>query len=285
MVRVNVLDGCRGSSPLTRGKRSRQHRSLFMARLIPAHAGKTVEGVLDEPEGRAHPRSRGENVAGDYVLVDEPGSSPLTRGKLRATHRVGRVPGLIPAHAGKTTTARQLAKRAGGSSPLTRGKRVCRVATRRPGGLIPAHAGKTKGKAIVSFDAGAHPRSRGENLKFLVSATTETGSSPLTRGKRPQSSRAERPCGLIPAHAGKTSKDVIGSPVLRAHPRSRGENVLAAPMIVLIWGSSPLTRGKRSICAIAIARCGLIPAHAGKTPKPKKHCVPGRAHPRSRGEN
>ena len=50
---------------------------------------------------------------------------------------------------------------------------------------------------------------------------------------------------LIPAHAGKTTEATAISALTQAHPRSRGENVLAAPMIVLIWGSSPLTRGKQ----------------------------------------
>ena len=50
-----------------------------------------------------------------------------------------------------------------GSSPLTRGKHVRRSDRRDRRRLIPTHAGKTKGKAIVSFDAGAHPHSRGEN--------------------------------------------------------------------------------------------------------------------------
>ena len=56
-------------------------------------------------------------------------------------------------------------------------------------------------------------------------------------------------------------------------------------MIVLIWGSSPLTRGKRLSCADDRLDLGLIPAHAGKTCH--GHAVIGewRAHPRSRGEN
>ncbi len=51
------------------------------------------------------------------------------------------------------------------------------------------------------------------------------------------------------------------------------------------YGSSPLTRGKRSEVQGSIEATGLIPAHAGKT----SHHLPARergsAHPRSRGEN
>ena len=50
-------------------------------------------------------------------------------------------------------------------------------------------------------------------------------------------------------------------------------------------GSSPLTRGKRlSEVTHALAR-GLIPAHAGKTPRDYRSPSLQPAHPRSRGEN
>ena len=112
---------------------------------------------------RAHPRSRGENTATLIRADDKKGSSPLTRGKLKAPahdhHRLG----LIPAHAGKTVrTVRRVRspwahprsrgenalvigvlKARGGSSPLTRGKLPGPRAGVTMGGLIPAHAGKT----------------------------------------------------------------------------------------------------------------------------------------------
>ena len=50
-------------------------------------------------------------------------------------------------------------------------------------------------------------------------------------------------------------------------------------------GSSPLTRGKPGQATDPRDRCGLIPAHAGKTgARSGPHCAQ-RAHPRSRGEN
>ena len=56
-------------------------------------------------------------------------------------------------------------------------------------------------------------------------------------------------------------------------------------MIVLIWGSSPLTRGKRVIESETAPLWGLIPAHAGKTRRGRRHREADGAHPRSRGEN
>ena len=157
-----------GSSPLTRGKRSR-----------PTRAGRGTS---------AHPRSRGENGApGDEADVEK-GSSPLTRGKPPPGQRRPHGRGLIPAHAGKTSLSRlipslpwahprsrgenDLIRKKGttiwGSSPLTRGK------PRRWGGvgdlrrLIPAHAGKTVRAGVSGSGAAAHPRSRGENLSGPV---------------------------------------------------------------------------------------------------------------------
>ena len=51
------------------------------------------------------------------------------------------------------------------------------------------------------------------------------------------------------------------------------------------WGSSPLTRGKPSAWVNHSLTRGLIPAHAGKTPRRTRECLGGGAHPRSRGEN
>ena len=55
--------------------------------------------------------------------------------------------------------------------------------------------------------------------------------------------------------------------------------------IVSIAGSSPLTRGKLQDSRPATRRRGLIPAHAGKTRRPRSRHAAARAHPRSRGEN
>ena len=111
------------------------------------------------------------------------------------------------------------------------------------------------------------------------------GSSPLTRGKRSAKRRGRSGQGLIPAHAGKTSRHARRPRGRRAHPRSRGENARMSTERSLRSGSSPLTRGKpESAGAYALDR-GLIPAHAGKTTyRPRGGWSRG-AHPRSRGEN
>ena len=94
--------GTSGSSPLTRGKLRQRRQGRSVHGLIPAHAGKT-DGRSTEGAGRtAHPRSRGENMMCAIVGFPVAGSSPLTRGKPLMTDTAGKMPGLIPAHAGKT---------------------------------------------------------------------------------------------------------------------------------------------------------------------------------------
>ena len=111
-----------GSSPLTRGKRRYIRNARVIARLIPAHAGKTCR-LREYPEPTpAHPRSRGENLNLATPLPHGGGSSPLTRGKRGSPPmRLFRTR-LIPAHAGKTRWVGRSRQALGGSSPLTRGK-------------------------------------------------------------------------------------------------------------------------------------------------------------------
>ena len=155
---------------------------------------------------RAHPRSRGENVAELIAPAATGGSSPLTRGKREAGVCCDPRSGLIPAHAGKTVLGAAGAffrwahpRSRGenlvepywvgtqqGSSPLTRGKRGLKPQKMSRGRLIPAHAGKT--------------------THWLPSWRPLRGSSPLTRGKPSARGCESYSTGLIPAHAGKTCR-------------------------------------------------------------------------------
>ena len=134
------------------------------------------------------------------------------------------MPGLIPAHAGKTSPTlfpwpcswahpRSRGENVShavplalflGSSPLTRGKLAPGESEAHPVRLIPAHAGKTGRHLSHPHTAGAHPRSRGENDRVFVDGNGELGSSPLTRGKLDETLDEALTGGLIPAHAGKT---------------------------------------------------------------------------------
>ena len=97
------------------------------------------------------------------TAVSFTGSSPLTQGKRPPRFKEDRVPGLIPAHAGKTNARRGMKYRGAahprsrgenqsrvrrhtpppGSSPLTRGKLCASVEQGLLDRLIPTHAEKT----------------------------------------------------------------------------------------------------------------------------------------------
>ena len=152
-----------------------------------------------------------------------------------------------------------------GSSPLTRGKHTAHTPTGNGAGIIPAHAGKTSLHYTSCAMYRDHPRSRGENKPARLIPRSASGSSPLTRGKRPRGDRRQRREGIIPAHAGKTDGALYFLAAAADHPRSRGENPPVSPPVSPPKGSSPLTRGKRIEQA--------------------QSSVTVRDHPRSRGEN
>ena len=214
----------------------------------------------------AHPRSRGENRSAISDIRFSLGSSPLTRGKPAQPTRRRVRSRLIPAHAGKTALdfnpnhtlgahprsrgenpfERARYARSMGSSPLTRGKLSRVITCDSHKRLIPAHAGKTAWPADVRVASWAHPRSRGENASSMPRAREIPGSSPLTRGKHVAAPARSTCAGLIPAHAGKTTRPMQPPCRREAHPRSRGENEQYRHASSEGVGSSPLTRGKLS---------------------------------------
>ena len=253
--------------------------------LIPAHAGKTSRGRARTRRVGAHPRSRGENFDVTELLVRNSGSSPLTRGKLGGTAPWEVLHGLIPAHAGKTA-ARRLRRECPRAHPRSRGENqglVTNAVTWM--GSSPLTRGKPAATARAKEYAEAHPRSRGENRPNDSHSPEIAGSSPLTRGKRSWQRYLVTAFGLIPAHAGKTASPKRAQLSEAAHPRSRGENLVARGRGNSRRGSSPLTRGKPVSMLSIVDLLRLIPAHAGKTTcswSPRRTL---RAHPRSRGEN
>ena len=239
----------RGSSPRMRGKRGTVTVETQSAGLIPAHAGKTVSGPDFDVCGGAHPRACGENRIDAAGWLSTSGSSPRMRGKLRVTDATENRVGLIPAHAGKTAADSDCFESArahpracgenahifegeggrGGSSPRMRGKLPESPRDLARLGLIPAHAGKTLRQDDYETLEPAHPRACGENIPKNRMPRKYAGSSPRMRGKLFDCHVALSFLGLIPAHAGKTSRTMGPLSASRAHPRACGENRLSAP--------------------------------------------------------
>ena len=132
-----------GSSPLTRGARVASAGGGRRRRIIPAHAGCTIQVVARGSITKDHPRSRGvHELVGEFGSI-RPGSSPLTRGARGRGREDGHVAGIIPAHAGCTWSAQGSASAGCGSSPLTRGAQILPILASTALRIIPAHAGCT----------------------------------------------------------------------------------------------------------------------------------------------
>ena len=202
---IDKLDGWgfwHGSSPLTRGAPGVHLIGGLNTRLIPAHAGSTRRAPHRWTQHQAHPRSRGEHDVGWIGEDGMAGSSPLTRGARWVYVSKETAARLIPAHAGSTPYLCQITCvpsahprsrgehhricrrwfNAFGSSPLTRGALVIVEGEWWERRLIPAHAGSTRISRLVMRSSPAHPRSRGEHSFSADFASSEFGSSPLTRG-------------------------------------------------------------------------------------------------------
>ena len=192
----------KGSSPHTRGARTRGPPPSKSSGIIPAYAGSTRSCPARRPPASDHPRIRGEHgvllLSGCLV----PGSSPHTRGArvCRCPGRPGR--GIIPAYAGSThedlrrlqvdrhhprirgehAPSRIRLGKSIGSSPHTRGAPRRRRPRGGPGRIIPAYAGSTAATAVKQTPLGDHPRIRGEHYRWRRFCISGLGSSPHTRG-------------------------------------------------------------------------------------------------------
>ena len=172
-----------------------------------------------------------------------------------------------------------------GSSPRVRGKRVEVRDRLKRRGLIPACAGKTRPTVREGRQERAHPRVCGENFDATISTKFVVGSSPRVRGKLRLYTRPTGSRGLIPACAGKTSRERTARQPTEAHPRVCGENWSNFTTSIGEAGSSPRVRGKQSRRGPRNRIRGLIPACAGKTARSRERARDRWAHPRVCGEN
>ena len=233
------------------------------------------------------------------------GSSPHMRGT-RYDHMTFDSPdGIIPAHAGNTSrqenhdqwkrdhprtcgehwTAEQARFWLWESSPHMRGTLDGDAAAIGSPGIIPAHAGNTPRGAGRCCRAGDHPRTCGERVAFSPFAVCSTGSSPHMRGTPIPLSVLLFPSGIIPAHAGNTRHCSPEQGLSRDHPRTCGEHEGAFYASVMEKGSSPHMRGTHVRSADADAHHGIIPAHAGNTPRIVVVGADIGDHPRTCGEH
>ena len=255
----------RGSSPHTRGARPVRPRPGGAARIIPAYAGSTQEGVCS--------------------ITCTPGSSPHTRGAPPGRPSTARIQRDHPRIRGEHVTPSSLRPSPSGSSPHTRGARHAEHAFDRRDGIIPAYAGSTHCRCQFPASHRDHPRIRGEHRKYQQDKAWRSGSSPHTRGAR----RRRRTIGtfrrIIPAYAGSTTQQQTVRLDIPDHPRIRGEHQHDVETSSSHTGSSPHTRGALPSVEAGAADLGIIPAYAGSTSRAPASCRRSWDHPRIRGEH
>ena len=194
--------GTVGSSPHTRGLRVEEFPPRVDAGIIPAHAGFTLCGRSVGLWCPDHPRTRGVYPSGPSPASTLSGSSPHTRGLPVVRFSEDEDAGIIPAHAGFTTSPPELSVPAAdhprtrgvynfnvlwsgwrdGSSPHTRGLLCGGVLVAGSPRIIPAHAGFTTLTCCPGACRTDHPRTRGVYSHAASHEAARGGSSPHTRG-------------------------------------------------------------------------------------------------------
>ena len=274
-----------GSSPHTRGAHHSRGAASAAPRIIPAYAGSTARRRYPAALPTDHPRIRGEHVRSSGKATCPGGSSPHTRGAPPTSSFSAALRRIIPAYAGSTPAMARILRSASGSSPHTRGAPPDPQPFAFAARIIPAYAGSTRYRVSPSSRMKDHPRIRGEHAPKARACRQRKGSSPHTRGAPPCTGTGGTRRRIIPAYAGSTDVSGASSIAERDHPRIRGEHPASPRNHLVLAGSSPHTRGARSVDGHVTAADGIIPAYAGST---RTRCTAPRAtrdHPRIRGEH
>ena len=134
-----------------------------------------------------------------------------------------------------------------GSSPHTRGALLTGHGLSILVGIIPAYAGCTGPPCRGGARTWDHPRIRGVHCTTQKPAVSGVGSSPHTRGAPLGGGGERRGCRIIPAYAGCTVFSTMVMPSGRDHPRIRGVHLAKSHFLRSWGGSSPHTRGARTV--------------------------------------
>ena len=227
----------------------------------------------------------GEDEGQRMSASSKQGRSPRVRGRLILKTGGWRIPGSIPACAGKTPGLLEMAERgqvdprvcgedrimldailrAAGRSPRVRGRRYAVAIFAMSSRSIPACAGKTRRALSIVRRIKVDPRVCGED-KFTRSFTrTFTGRSPRVRGRPDPAGHALGRHGSIPACAGKTFEALTTEKVKEVDPRVCGEDRSDPDRPRPGWGRSPRVRGRPVQAQLWNIDGRSIPACAGKT--------------------
>ena len=195
-----------------------------------------------------------------------------------------KTPSVHPRLRGELWQRRYLAVVLCGSSPLTRGTPDEKVDDTLLDRFIPAYAGNSQNLCTSQSVQTVHPRLRGELMRPALITRLKNGSSPLTRGTLSGVSAITINDRFIPAYAGNSYQLVQHQRKGPVHPRLRGELAVYNGVAPTDGGSSPLTRGTRTITGATLGSGRFIPAYAGNSQIGVTSTGFPTVHPRLRGE-
>ena len=233
------------------------------------------------------------------------GSPPLVRERPFTFRFKYFVLGITPARAGKTAIVRpplykfkdhprscgkdpKSASSSGvtsGSPPLVRERPFTIKSKSRFIRITPARAGKTFSLYRRIRHKQDHPRSCGKDLLAYSSYSSNPGSPPLVRERRPLQLDIVERLGITPARAGKTRACRRLNPSTQDHPRSCGKDVKMLDKDAVVLGSPPLVRERLSSQFLPGIFFRITPARAGKTDDIPVRINVSQDHPRSCGKD
>ncbi len=271
-----------------------QHHAATPARVPPARRRPP----------RGHPRGRGEQRSSQVPLAGGRGPSPQARGAVGDAVLIRVVGGTIPAGAGSSAsspagrpmgrdhpcgrgeqaTAAVMRRTVEGPSPRERGAGAPDREVRVRVGTIPAGAGSSRGRRLLVWVPGDHPRGRGEQSTSSRKPATVAGPSPRARGAVGRLPGVWVIGGTIPAGAGSRSRRSPRPAKARDHPRGRGEQSTGPKTEEWVAGPSPRARGAAARRRKRPLQGGTIPAGAGSRSTARRCRSAGWDHPRGRGE-
>ena len=255
------------------------------SRIIPAYAGSTIWSPALTCWPTDHPRIRGEHEQGARDLGPGGGSSPHTRGA-RSIGEPGALDrGIIPAYAGSTRCRSRRRGRCR-DHPRIRGEHRLDIPwPQAMQGSSPHTRGARPSRRSLQAWREDHPRIRGEHRDSTAWVDAEGGSSPHTRGAHHVEVTPQNRVRIIPAYAGSTPATIPLRELDADHPRIRGEHPNQHTQAMIMFGSSPHTRGAPSGRQEAPEARRIIPAYAGSTQIHLNSTGDIRDHPRIRGEH
>ena len=131
-----------------------------------------------------------------------------------------------------------------GTPPRARGRRVRRLPARVRQRNTPACAGTTTGPVRLVGLLGEHPRVRGDDHVWPVSAVPHPGTPPRARGRLACYSSRGTEAGNTPACAGTTRPSAGSSTGAPEHPRVRGDDARVEHLSAGFDGTPPRARGR-----------------------------------------